>query len=389
LARLSTQARAIPASMNTTQFERTIMLTSRIAMILGGLVAVAVALFLGKAIMAPLALALVAGLMFGPVADQIDRRGVPPALSAGVVVLVFVALLSLAVFLFAAPMSEWVQRGPMIWDRLRGQLLGLRQPLETLGAIQDQLKTLTGNDAAMTVEVKDGGPVTDMALMAPSLLADGLLFLAGLYFFLATRHNLRISVLSLCYSRRTRWRAAHVLRDIELKVSKFLLSAAAINAGVGVCTTAALFALGVPTPWLWGALAAAMNFIPYIGQAVMFVVLFAVGLATESSMLAALLPVAAYAVINLTADQVIFPHLVGKALTLNPFIIFVATAFWIWIWGPIGGFVAVPSLLVLQSIILHVFPATATVPERARRREAQRDLTSAPTESSGRRIAVT
>jgi hypothetical protein len=43
----------------------------------------------------------------------------------------------------------------------------------------------------------------------PSLLADVLLFLAGLYFFLATRHNIRLTVLSLCFSRRLRWRVAH------------------------------------------------------------------------------------------------------------------------------------------------------------------------------------
>jgi hypothetical protein len=78
--------------------------------------------------------------------------------------------------------------------------------------------------------------------------------------------------------------------------------------------------------------------------------------------------VAIYALINLTADQVLFPHLVGKALTLNPFVIFVSIAFWMWLWGPMGGFVAVPSLLVMQSIIMHLFPSTASVPKAVKRR---------------------
>ena len=104
----------------------------------------------------------------------------------------------------------------------------------------------------MTVKVQDGGPVQDVALMAPSVLADVLLFLFGLYFFLATRHNIRVSVLSLCFSRRMRWRSAHVFRDVELKISRFLLSATAINSGVGVVTSLAMWAFGMPSPLLWG-----------------------------------------------------------------------------------------------------------------------------------------
>lgn len=358
--------------MSGVQFEHVVGFGAQVALLIIGALAVVVALALGRVILAPVCLALVVGLMFGPLADALERRRVPPALSAGLVVLLFIGVLTLAAMLFARPLSEWIARGPELWDKLRIQLIGLRQPLQAMGAIQDQLKTLMGSDATMTVQLQDGGPVQDVALMAPSILADALLFLAGLYFFLATRHHIRFSVLSLCFSRRMRWRTAHVFRDIELKVSRFLLSATAINLGVGVATALAMWALGMPSPLLWGALAFVMNFIPYIGQAVMFAVLFAVGLGTQPSLLGVVLPIAAYGAINLTADQIVFPHLVGRALTLNPFLIFVSIAFWLWVWGPIGGFVAVPSLLVLQSLIMHIFPTTQNLPRIVRRKLAER-----------------
>jgi predicted PurR-regulated permease PerM len=256
----------------------------------------------------------------------------------------------------------------VLWQKLQQQLASFQEPLQALSGVQEQLKEAMGGGASMTVEVQDGGPVQDVALLVPSLLADILLFLAGLYFFLATRHNIRLTVLSLCFSRRMRWRAAHVFRDVETKVSRFLLSAAAINLGVGVATFIAMWAIGMPSPLLWGGLAAILNFIPYIGQAIMLAILFAVGLGTHSDIVGIVLPVVLYAAINITADQLIFPHLVGKALTLNPFVIFVSIAFWMWLWGPMGGFVAVPSLLVLQSIIMHVFPSTADVPKAVQRR---------------------
>ena len=362
------QNRAVPRSMDRAQFERILENASRVSILLIGVVAFAVAMALGKFILAPIALAIVVGLMFGPVADAMERRGLPSALSAGVVVLLLLALIGLAGMMFAAPISEWVARWPMLWQRLQAQLVNLQRPFETLGAVQEQLKEAMGGGASMTVEVKDGGPVQDVAFMVPTLLADILLFLAGLYFFLATRHNIRLTVLSLCFSRRMRWRAAHIFRDVETKVSRFLLSAAAINLGVGVATALGMWAIGMPSPLLWGGLAAVLNFIPYIGQAIMLAVLFAVGLGTHNDLLGIVLPVIVYAAINVTADQLVFPHLVGKALTLNPFVIFVSIAFWMWLWGPMGGFVAVPALLVVQSVIMHVFPTTADVPEAVRRR---------------------
>jgi predicted PurR-regulated permease PerM len=169
-----------------------------------------------------------------------------------------------------------------------------------------------------------------------------------------------------------RWRSAHIFRDVEAKVSRFLISAALINLGVGVATAIATFALGLPSPLLWGALAMVLNFIPYVGQAVMFVVLFAVGLGTQSNLVSIILPVIVYAGINLTADQIVFPHLVGRALTLNPFVIFVSIAFWLWIWGPMGGFIAVPTLLVLQSVIMHIFPTTQNLPKIVARKLEQK-----------------
>jgi len=354
--------------MNNSQFERVVGVSAHLATVAAGGIAIIVALGLGKVILAPIFLAIVVGLVFGPVADALERRGMPPALSAAVVVTAFLALIGIAITFFAGPISEWVGRAPIIWQKLQAQMSVLKGPLESLTSMQDQIKSVMGTGAAVTVEVKDGGPVTDLALMVPSIVADALLFLAGLYFFLATRHSIRIAVLSLCFSRRTRWRAAHVFRDVELKVSQFLLWSSAINLGVGVLTTIALWALGMPSPLLWGVLAGLMNYIPYIGQAVMYAVLFVVGLGTEPTLLGALGPVAAYGVINFSADQFVFPHLVGKQLTLNPFIIFCSAAFWLWLWGPLGALIAVPSLLILQSLILHIFPTTRAIPERQARK---------------------
>lgn len=360
--------RAAPGDLSESQFERVITNAARIALILVGFLALLVALQVGQVILAPVTLAIVIGLMFGPVADRVERFGVPPALSAGIVVLMLIGVIAGGVALFAVPLAEWVARGPMIWNKLQQQLANLEGPLETFSAFQEQVSSILGSDSAMEVTVEDEGQVIGMAMLAPAILAQVLIFLASLYFFVATRDHIRISVLSLCVSRRMRWRTAHVFRDVENKVSRFLLSITFINFCVGCAVSLAMWAIGMPSPLLWGAMAAVLNYIPYVGQAVMVVVLLAVGLGTQTELAAILLPVGCYVGINFIEGQIVTPHFIGRTMTLNPFMIFLAITFWLWAWGPVGGLVAVPTLLIATSVLAHMLPSKPLQPSRPVRR---------------------
>ncbi len=118
----------------------------------------------------------------------------------------------------------------------------------------------------------------------------------------------------------------------------------------------AMWLIGVPSPLLWGMMAGALNYIIYIGPFAMFLILLAVGLASFTAPAAILAPAMAYLLLNLTEAQFVTPMTLGKRLTLNPFVVFLALAFWLWIWGPVGGFVAVPALLVVYAVVRNVLP---------------------------------
>ena len=359
---------AAPEVMSESQFERLMGNVARVAMIFVGFLALLFALKVGQVFLAPVTLAIVIGLMFGPVADRVERFGVPPALSAGVVVLTFIGVIAAGVVLFAAPLSEWVAKGPLIWNKLQAQLDNLQGPMQAVSAFQEQISSIFGSNNAMAVTVEDGGQMIGMAMLAPAILAQILIFLASLYFFVATRDHIRVSVLSLCVSRRMRWRTAHVFRDVEQRVSRFLLSITFINACVGCAVALAMWAIGMPSPILWGAMAAVLNYIPYVGQAVMVLVLLAVGLGTQTGLENILLPVGCYVAINFIEGQIVTPHFIGRTMTLNPFIIFLSITFWLWAWGPIGGLVAVPTLLIATSVLAHMLPSKPMVPSTPVRR---------------------
>ncbi|WP_152664511.1 AI-2E family transporter [Devosia geojensis] len=354
--------------MSDTQFERVLANAARLAVVAIGLVVALVALQAGQVFLAPVFLAIVTGLMFGPLADRLEAWGVVPALSAGIVVLTLIGLGLVAGALFSVPLAEWIGRAPAIWEKLQRELASWQGVLQSFGAFQEELSGIFGESTRMEVRVEDGNAVTSVALLAPSILAQFAIFLASLYFFVATRDHIRISMLTLCVSRRMRWRTAHMFRDIEQKVSRYLISITIINVGVGIVVSIIMWAIGMPSPLLWGALAAVLNYIPYVGMAVMWVILLAVGLGTRTGIEQILLPVGCYMVVNFLEGQLITPHFIGRAMTLNPFVIFLSITFWLWAWGPIGGVIAVPALLIAQSVLGHVVPSQPVRPRRPVRR---------------------
>ncbi len=328
---------------------------SRISLLFMGLIAFIFALRAGRFILEPVTLGIVIGLMLGPIASYIERRGVPAALSALGVVFVFLVCLCVFALALAAPLSFWIGRLPDIWKELQLHLSQLKEPLEAFKHMRDQLHSATGG-SNVTVSVDDNSAMESMATLAPAVVAQILIFFASLYFFVATRNQTRTAILRLCFDRRLRWRVAHIFRDVEYLVSRYLLSIAVINVAQGVAVTLALWAVGVPSPAIWGALAGLLNFVIYLGPALMAVILLGVGVITFNTIGATLLPVIVFLGLHLAESQFVTPTVLGRTLTLNPFIIFLALAFWIWIWGPIGGFIAVPALLIAYAIASNILP---------------------------------
>ncbi|MDS1136619.1 AI-2E family transporter [Nitratireductor indicus] len=346
---------------------------SQMALLFMGLMVFILTLHHARFLLSPLTLAVFIGLMLGPIASRLENRGLPSSLSAVIVVLIFIVLVSAFLIAIGTPLTAWADRLPQIWSELQLQLSSLRQPLNTVKELQEQIRSVTGG-SKVTVAVEDGSTMQDVAVLAPTLLAQLLLFFASLYFFVATRHQTRIAILKLCFDRRLRWRVAHIFRDVENAVSDYLLSISIINVGLGIAVSVALWLLGVPSAPLWGAMAALLNFVIYIGPAVMALVLFGVGLATFDTLTASCMPMVVYLGLNAIEAQFVTPTVIGRRMTLNPFIVFLAIAFWLWMWGPIGGFIAIPALLTVYAIAGNILPGIEPLAPGGQQRLPRRNI---------------
>jgi predicted PurR-regulated permease PerM len=128
-----------------------------------------------------------------------------------------------------------------------------------------------------------------------------------------------------------------------------------VNLSLGVVAAVLTWATGLPNPLLWGVLACVFNYIPYIGPALVIGTLGLVGLLVHPTIgEAAIAPVIYLAVVTLEG-QFITPTLMGQRLELNPFAVFLAIAFFAWLWGPLGAFLAVPMLMATSVIFTRAF----------------------------------
>jgi predicted PurR-regulated permease PerM len=150
--------------------------------------------------------------------------------------------------------------------------------------------------------------------------------------------------------------AEHALKVIEAirsELGRYYGTIALINLAFGVATGVTMMLLGVPNAFLWGTVAAVLNFVPYVGSATTLVLLSVVALVSFDSIGRMAAVVASFLALATIEGQVAQPLFVGHRLEINPLLVFLAVWFGGWMWGIAGITIAVPSLLALKVAAEH------------------------------------
>jgi predicted PurR-regulated permease PerM len=141
-----------------------------------------------------------------------------------------------------------------------------------------------------------------------------------------------------------------VIEKVRSEVGRFYVTTALINIGVGIVTTFAMMLCGMPTPFLWGTMAAILNFIPYVGPTASLIVMTVVAIISFNGLGHAVAVAGTYLVIATVEGQFIQPLLVGRRLQLNPMLVFLALWFGGFFWGIAGIILATPALAALKVV---------------------------------------
>jgi predicted PurR-regulated permease PerM len=319
------------------------------------IISVVAVLYVARAFFLPVVTAFVVGTMLSPAAGFLERNRIPRALSAVLIVTGLVAALALMVALISSPLMQWSTRLPELGSLLKDKLHAFDRPLALLHQLQVMIGASDAFSSATFQLPKFDWVQPAIEFLSPTF-TEFLLFFVTLILFLASWRELRRALILTFGDHSSRLRTLRILNEMEEHLGGYLLMVTMINLGVGVATGLICAITSMPSPAGLGALAAALNFFPIIGPVAMFVVLTLVGIIAFPTLGAGLMASLAFAGLTFLEGHFVTPTIIGRRLELNALAVFIALAFWTWLWGPMGGFLSSPLLIVALILKEHLLP---------------------------------
>lgn len=328
-------------------------IAAHIALVLAGAVAFFWGLYVAQSVFAPTVLAFVFGVVLSPLSDFWERLGLKRGLSA-LLSLVLTLFLIVLIAGLALPVADrLIEAWPTILRETRALIFDFQAMLQGLESAGEEVRQAVSGSGENTGSSEGGSiaiPTTaDALFLAPSVLGQTITFAGVLFFFLLTRNEVYAWVAQHVAPEHLETQTAHRLKQAEREVARYFLTISVVNAGFGICTSIAMVLLGVPSPLLWGAAVFVLNFILYLGPALVFAGLLLTGLIVFDGSYS-FVPALVFLGLNLIEAQFVTPSAIGRTMQVNPLLIFFSLVFFLWLWGPLGGFVAIPMLLWALSL---------------------------------------
>ncbi|OAN81792.1 hypothetical protein A8B78_08855 [Jannaschia sp. EhC01] len=337
---------------------RPIKIAASPAIVLLCALAIIFTLDVAQGLLAPIASAIVLGVVCAPLSEALEKIGLPRAVAAFLVLFLFITA---TVFIFVAlepTLSYAISNAPIIWFELRTIVEALQGALSGVREFQASVESALG-DAAATEE----GAAADMPIPSvfdalaygPSVVSGLLVFVGTFYFFLSTRRDVYRRIERIWPRLR-----ADLLLIAEARVSRYFLAVTMVNAGFGTAVTFAMTVIGMPQPLMWGLATFLLNFLLYLGPAMVAFALLIVGVTVFDGFWS-VVPMGSFVLMNLVEAQFVTPTVVGRQVSMNPLLVFLSLVFWLYLWGPLGGLVAIPIVVWLLFIAhkLHEAPVEA------------------------------
>src|SRR5215207_849784 len=339
-------------------------------------------LYFGREIIIPIALAILLSFVLAPLVGLLQRVRIPRGLAVvSVVIIAFALIFAMGSLLanqlaqlagdlprYQSTISEKIQsfrettagRGTL--ERASGMLKDLSKELDKPKEAATALGAGASPKAAVPkpvpVEVRqpDPGALESLqSLISPLLhpLATTGIIVIFVIFILLQREDLRNRLIRLAGSHDLQ-RTTAALDDAAGRLSRLFLIQLLVNGAFGVVIGIGLWLIGIPSPILWGILAAVLRFVPYIGAVIAAAFPLALAVAVDPSWSMLLWTAALFLVVEPLVGHVVEPMVYGHSTGLSPIAVVASATFWTALWGPIGLVLATPLTVCLVVLGRHV-----------------------------------
>ena len=338
-------------------------------------------LYVGRAVLIPLALAILLSLLVAPLVRALRRIRVGWTSSVLIAVLALtLSCMAVAVVLgtqilrIAESLPQYqanVQHKIRVVDEVTvGRMRLLTKEASRLMEIHDSsdAPSVTNGEVEHSAAARPGAPVLLEPRDVPPqplqligklltsawkpLQATGIVLLV-LIFVLLEHESLRDRIIRIAGATDIRSTTA-ALNDAGERLSRLFVSQLAVNLVFAVTITVALSVLRVPQAILCGTLAGVMRFVPYVGVGIAALFATVLAFAVDPGWSLALSTLGVFILLDIVAAQLLEPHLYGHTTGLSPLSVVVAAIFWSSLWGPVGLVLSTPLTLCLLVAGRHV-----------------------------------
>lgn len=333
-------------------FRRDRLLSSLIMiMVLGLMLAVPFALQAGSAFFMPLTAGVVFGMILVPLQLRLEALHLPSTLAATISIMLFILFVAGIGYVIVMPALDWINTLPARISTLESNVQPIIDLFDTVDESVEKISDSLGvepvePDEPETLLLAPQSVMEIVTGAAPSAIVQIFFALLIMVFFLATFRSMRSSLVRAAKTVAGGEKAQHILDDLASGTGSYMITVSIINIVLGIVVALVFWQLGMGTPWMWGGLAALVNFVPYVGPVAMFGLAAVGGLSLFPDPLSGMLPALSYVAINIVEAYVLTPLILGKRFTINPLLIMIALSFWGWIWGVVGALISVPLLIL-------------------------------------------
>jgi predicted PurR-regulated permease PerM len=311
-----------------------------------------------RAVLLPIVLAWLLSYLLRPIVRTLSRLKIPPLLSAALILLALLSIVTLGVSAVAAPASGWLAKAPSGLQELQHKLMPMRRSIAEMAKASGEIEKLATPDSSSKAAVEvQRHPITEILyLHTPEFISSMVLLVILLFFLLAYDGVFIGKLIKLLPSFSDKKRAVSIAQDIESQVSRYLFTVTIINCCLGIAVGTTVGLLGLPNPVMWGVMVAILNFVPYLGALTGIICMTIGAILSFDSLGYALIFPAVYLGFGMLEGNFITPWVMGRSLTLNPVLILLSLVFWGWMWGIAGVIIAVPILAAFKIFCAHIKP---------------------------------
>ena len=277
-------------------------------------IALIAAISLAKVAVLPIVLGFLFALTLAPLVRFLNRLGLPLGVGAVAVIGLIGTGSAFGLYMMSGPASVLVETVPQMQAAAESKLRTVREKLEQMQRAEEQVQAMTGKDRPGQEKIViDETSMVDIALSSVAGMGSTLVVALILAMFLLATGDMFQHKLVQSFDRfGDKKRAIRISHDIERQISRYLGAITVINLCLGCAVGLALWALGLPYPYIWGVAAFALNYLPYLGSMMGIAAVAATSLVTYDSAAQMILPPLAYFVLTSIEGQMVTP-LAGRA----------------------------------------------------------------------------